>query len=60
MIDAVAAKLNEIKQPEFQSEVKKIVDEFQLRYGLIGKPLNLTGLVDAEGKELDLSAYKAR
>jgi thiol-disulfide isomerase/thioredoxin len=60
MLDQVGARMDLVTREDIKQDLNRTLQEFQTRYELAGKPLNLDGLCDAEGKALDVDRLKGK
>ena len=60
LIDIAATQLESTKTPELKEQLELPIKGFQVRSQAIGKPLDLSALVDTQGKPFDKSKYEGK
>ena len=60
LIDVAQTQIANLKNVEARAELALNCEQFQKRLGIINKPLDLSALVDTEGKPIDMESYKGK
>jgi len=60
MIEVAQTQIKNLKDPDAQAELERNCKQFQSRFAVLNKPMDLSQLVDTEGKPVDLSRYKGK
>jgi thiol-disulfide isomerase/thioredoxin len=60
MIDVAQTQIDNVKNVDARAELALNCEQFQKRLGIINKPLDLSALVDTEGKPIDMERYKGK
>jgi thiol-disulfide isomerase/thioredoxin len=60
MLDVVSGHLDKVKEEKVRQQLQKTLDNFKLRQAIVGKELPLSGLVGADGKPIDMTAYAGK
>lgn len=60
MIDVAQTQIENVKNEEARAELARNCEQFQKRLGVNNKPLDLSALVDTDGKPIDMESYKGK
>lgn len=60
LYDVAGTQLGNLKHEKAKEELESNLKKFLSRVGTLNKPMNLSELVDLEGKPLDLARYKGK
>jgi len=60
LVEVAESQIDKIKVKEARDELAKNCEQFRKRTSALNKPMNLSGLVDTEGKPIDLDRYKGK
>ena len=60
MIDVAQTQVENVKNVEARTELARNCEQFQKRIGIINKTLDLSTLVDTEGKPFDMQRYQGK
>ncbi len=60
LLDIAATQLESTKTPELREQIELAVNGYKTRTETIGKPLDLSALVDTQGKPFDKAKYEGK
>lgn len=60
LLDIAATQLESTKTPELKEQIELAVNGYKTRTETIGKPLDLSALVDTQGKPFDKAKYEGK